>query len=128
MKKIFRMIVFSGLALFLTALWNKGFQVSFTPEVFLKALFLVAVLNYLIVPISKLVLLPLNILTLGLVSLLVYFLLFHFLLTRYSLVIIKGWVFPGFWLIGKTNINYWQNVLLSALSVTTIINFFEKTL
>jgi len=128
MKKIFRMIVFSALALFLTALWNKGFKVDFTPEVFLKALLLVAVLNYLIVPFSKLILLPLNILTLGLVSLLVYLLLFHFLLTRYSLVIIKEWLFPGFWLIGKTNINYWQNVLLSALSVTTIINFFEKTI
>jgi len=128
MKKIFRMIVFSALALFLTALWNKGFKVDFTPAIFLKALLLVAILNYLIVPLSKLILLPLNILTLGLVSLVVYFLLFHFLMTRYSLVIIKDWVFPGFWQIGKTSINYWQNVLLSAFSVTTIINFFEKIL
>ncbi len=128
MKKIFRMIVFSALALFLTTLWNKGFKVSFAPDIFLKALLLIAILNYLIVPISKLILLPLNVITLGMVSLLVYFLLFHFLLTRYSLVVIKDWIFPGFWLVGKTSINYWQNVLLSALSVTTIINFFEKTL
>ena len=126
MKKIFRIVLFSALALFLTALWNKGFKISFTPDIFIKALLLVAVLNYLIVPLSKLILLPLNILTLGMVSLLVYFLLFHFLLTRYSLVIIKDWTFPGFWLIGKTSINYWQNVILSALSVTTVINFFEK--
>jgi uncharacterized membrane protein YvlD (DUF360 family) len=132
MKKIIRMIGFSALAIYVTSYWNKGFVVGSNWQLLLKAALIIAIVNYLIVPITKLVLLPLNILTLGLVSTVVYFLIFYFILTRTSLFTIESWIFPGIsWggiAIKEANISLLLNVLVSALSITTIINLLEKTL
>ena len=57
MKKLLRMIIFSGVAIFLTALWNKGFIVKDDPMIYLKAALIIAAVYYLIVPASKLILL-----------------------------------------------------------------------
>ncbi len=126
------MLAFSAMAIYLTSLWNKGFSFSDNPADFLKATIIIGVLFYLIVPVTKLILLPLNIITLGAVGIAVYFLLFYFVITRWPLVTIKDWVFPGlsYWgiTIHKTSIGYLLNVILSALSMSTIINFLEALL
>jgi len=72
MKKIFRMIIFSGVAIFITALWNKGFVIKADPLIYLKASLIIALVYYLITPISKIILLPLNIFTFGFVSVIFY--------------------------------------------------------
>src|SRR3990167_10509850 len=95
MKKILRMIIFSLVAIFLTALWNKGFVIKADPMIYLKAALIIAAVYYLIVPVSKLILLPLNILTLGFVSVIFYAAIFYFLLNRFNVINIKEWVFPG---------------------------------
>ncbi|HEX7542556.1 MAG TPA: hypothetical protein VF385_00530, partial [Patescibacteria group bacterium] len=79
MKKILRMVIFSGVAIFLTALWNKGFIIKQDPIIYLKAALLIAAVYYLILPISKLILLPLNIISLGLVSVIFYSAVLFFL-------------------------------------------------
>ena len=84
MKKIFRMIIFSGVAIFLTSLWNSGFIIASDPMIYLKAALIIAAVYYLIIPISKIILLPLNILTLGFVSVIFYAAVFYFLLNRES--------------------------------------------
>lgn len=132
MKKILRMIIFSGVALYLTGLWNRGFTPSFELRNFITATLVIAVLFYLINPLSKLILLPINILTLGLFSTIIYFFLFHFLLNYFSVIEIKSWIFPGLsvngFVIKKIAVNYWANICLSAFSVSTIINLLEKIL
>jgi len=129
MKKIFRMLIFSALALFLTSLWDKGFLIKLDFMVLLKASLLVGAIYYLITPISKIILLPLNILTLGLMSTFVFCFLFYFLPSHFGLVTIKEWTFSGMTLfgfnIGKMFISKTFNVFVSAISVSTIINFFE---
>ncbi len=122
------MVAFSGAALYLTTLWNAGFKLNFQTEVFIKTVIITAALYYLIFPFAKLVLMPLNVITLGLAGLVVYFLLFHFFLVKFSLISITSWTFPGLYFIGKTQISYMANVAVSAFSVSTIINFFEKIL
>src|SRR3989344_1962563 len=95
MKKITRMLFFSTAAIYLTSLWNKGFQVDFNPEIFVKTIFLIALFYYLVIHVSKIILLPINLLTLGLLSSLLYFLLFYLFITHFSLLQIKPWEFSG---------------------------------
>ena len=129
MKKLFRMIIFSVAAIFLTALWNKGFVIREDPIVYLKAALIIAAVYYLIVPVSKLILLPLNILTLGFVSVIFYAVIFYFLLNRFQLINIGEWVFPGIKLFGITltemKISGLSNIFISSFSISTIINLLE---
>lgn len=130
MKKIFRMVIFSLAAIFLTSLWNRGFVIRGDTMIYLKAAFIIAAVYYLIVPVSKLILLPLNILTLGLVSVIFYAAIFYFLLNRFQLISIKEWVFPGVQLFGMTltkiKISGLSNIFISSFSISTIINLLEK--
>lgn len=132
MKKIARMMVFSAGALFITSLWNKGFVVNFTPTAFLKAVIVIALIYYLIIPISKVILLPLNIIFLGLASAVAYFLIFYFIINKSSVIEVKSWLFPGLHIAGlaiqKTNISYLGNIVLSSLSISFIINLLESLL
>lgn len=113
------MLFFSSAALFLTTLWNKGFIIDGEIQTYIKAALLVAMIYYLIRPLTKLVLLPLNILTMGLVSVAVYCLLFYFVTDFFSLIEISAWTFQGL-SISKT-----ANIFISAISVSTIINLIE---
>lgn len=132
MKKIFRMIIFSGLALYITSLWNKGFILNLDLKNFLIAMVIVAIVFYFINPIAKLILLPVNIITMGIMSLVAYILIFHFFLTNFSLIQLKEWVFTGITINGftlnKMAISYWANVCLTSLSVSFVINCLEKIL
>ena len=130
MKKIFRMIIFSVVAIFLTSLWNKGFIIKEDPMIYLKAALIIAAVYYLIVPVSKLILLPLNILTFGLVSIVFYALIFYFLLNRFNLISIEEWIFPGAKILGitlgKIKISETSNIFVSSFSISAIINLLEK--
>ena len=95
MKKILRMIVFSAVAIYFTSLWNKGFIIETDWMIYLKASLVIAAIYYLVVPVSKLILLPLNIITLGLVSVIFYSLVLYFFLNKFSLIQIKPWNFIG---------------------------------
>jgi len=132
MKKIFRMLIFSGLALYITSAWNKGFILNLDIKNYLIATIIVAIIFYFINPIAKLVLLPINIITMGIMSLVAYILIFHFFLTHFSLIQIKEWVFTGIsingFILKKMAISYWANVCLSSLSVSFVINCLEKIL
>lgn len=130
MKKIFRMIVFSALALYITSLWNNGFILNPNLLTFIKATVTLAVVYYLVIPISKLILLPLNIITLGLVSFLLYLFILHIASSGFSLFEITDWVFDGSSFlgvnIGKTHIGYFGNLILSSISISGIINILEE--
>ena len=129
MKKIFRMIIFSLVAIFLTSLWNKGFIIKADFFVYLKAALIIASVYYLIVPVSKLILLPLNILTLGFFSVIFYAGIFYFLLNRFQLISIDEWIFPGIQLFGmvltEMKISSLANIFISSFSISTIINLLE---
>ena len=130
MKKILRMIIFSGVAIFLTALWNKGFIIKQDPIIYLKAALLIAAVYYLILPISKLILLPLNIISLGLVSVIFYSAVLFFLFNRFNLITVKEWTFPGLkffsFIIAGMKISRILNIFVSSFSISTIINLLEK--
>lgn len=122
MKKICRMLVFSAFALLLTSLWNKGFMLSPDLKTFLIATVVLAIIFYIIVPLSKVLLLPLNFLTLGLFSFLVYIAILHFSSSTFHLFQIKEWRFNGY------EVPYLLNLVLSSLSISSIINLLEQLL
>ena len=130
MKKIFRMIIFSGVAIFVTALWNKGFIIKADPLTYIKAALVITAVYYLIIPASKLVLLPLNIITFGLISMIFYAFIFYFLLNNFNLINIKEWTFLGIKLLGITlgevKVSGLANIFVSSFSISTIINLLEK--
>jgi len=115
MKKILRMIIFSGVAIFLTALWNKGFIIKQDPIIYLKAALLIAAVYYLILPISKLILLPLNIISLGLVSVIFYSAVLLFLFNRFNLITVKEWTFPGL---------KFFSFIIAGMKISRILNIF----
>ena len=132
MKKISRMIIFSAIAIYFTSLWNRGFIIDYSLVGFTKAILIVTLIYYLIFPIVKLLLLPLNILTMGLASLVVYFFIFYFFINRYGIAQISAWKFNGLTIgeevINPIKINYSLNVVLTALSISTIINLIDSLL
>lgn len=132
MKKIFRMFLFSLVALYVTSVWNKGFLLHSDWTTLLKAAFAVALIYYVIVPVSKIVLLPINLLTLGLASTIVSLFLLYLLSHSFHLIDIKEWTFGGISLLGMTiqkmHISGGWNLVLSSISISVIVQSLEKLL
>lgn len=130
MKSIIRMIVFCAFALYVTSLWNKGFIIPSNAALFLEATVALTIVYYLILPLSRLILLPLNLLTLGLMSFVVFLFALHIISSQFHLITIQEWVFPGFsfWgiTIQKTPINYLFNLVVSSLSISVIIRTIKR--
>lgn len=132
MKKIFRMVIFSLISIFLITLIVKGFEIKPDIYSYLLAAVVLSLVYYLIIPILKLILLPLNILTLGLASFLAYLIIFNFVINRFNLLIIKPWHFDGLTIgsfsIPPIDLSYWPTLILVVVLYSTLINFFESIL
>lgn len=130
MKKIFKAPIIAAAAIFLTATWNKGFVLPKTIEGFILAALFITITVYLLIPLSKIILLPFNLISFGLVSFIFYIFLLHLVGSGFGWVLIKAWHFPGFGIFGLTipaiDLSYLGNLILSALSITTIINILNK--
>lgn len=126
------MIAFPLSALYITSLWNKGFIMKLDFTSFLTAVIVISIIWYILLPISKILLFPIQLLTMGLLSTIVYFLMFYFFVSKFSFIDIKSWVFPGVNLLGiviaKTQISFIANVFISSLSISSIINLEESLL
>ncbi len=130
MKKILRMIVFSGVGIYLTSLWDKGFIIHLEPLIFIETTLLIALAYYLIIPIAKTILLPINILTFGLLSIALYALTFYALSHYTTFIQINAWTFEGLNLAGvsihKMSVGYLPNLFLASLSVSAIIKLLDR--
>lgn len=128
-KKLFRMIVFSGVSLLLTSFVIQGFKPDMNPQPFLLTAFALGIFYYVINPLLRVVLLPVNILTLGLISFTVYIFLFAFVINRFGFVIIEPWVFKGGIFFGffipSISFNYLLTVVSSSLLYSFFINMLE---
>ncbi len=131
-KSPIRIVLFSGAALYITSLWNTGFAVKMDIVSFVSSATVVGVLFYIIKPMTKLALFPLNFLSFGLASFLVFSFLFYVTVTSFSFVTIQSWVFPGMKVLSitipKMPISGLQNIILSSLSISVIIKTLEKVL
>ncbi len=126
------MLLFSAFSLAVTSLWNRGFIISPDLASYVKASIAIAIIYYFITPITKLLLLPLNLITMGLMSTIAYFILFYLVFHAIPIITIRTWISPELSYnginISSYHIGYWQNVVLSAISVSSIINVLELVL
>jgi uncharacterized membrane protein YvlD (DUF360 family) len=126
------MVIFSGLSLYFTTLVISGFKIKGGAEAFIITTILLAIIYFIINPLTKLILLPLNLITLGLVSVVAYILLFNFVLGRFELASFHSWTFPGFKYgllsVPKIPFNYMATIAGSAILYSLIINLLMKLL
>jgi len=131
-KKLFRMFIFSAFALFLTSLWNKGFVLNDSVYYFVISVLSITIIYYLIAPILKLILLPLNLISFGIASFACILFLLHVLSSGFHLFNITTWTFEQMKLFGFTiptlHISYIANLILSSVSISGIINILEQFL
>ncbi len=129
MKRIIRGVIFSAVSLYLTSLLIQGFSIKYDLKSFAIATLILAAVYYLIIPLSKLILFPLNILTFGFISIIVYILLFNYVIHYFGFISIHSWTFEGFTFAGiiipKMQLSYFSTLISSALLYSTIINVFE---
>jgi len=132
MKKIFKAPIIAAAAIFLTAVWNKGFTLPLTIEQFIYAAIFITVTVYLLIPLSKIILLPFNAISFGLVSFIFYLFLLHLLSSGFGWIVIKAWQFSGFSILGfnipALDLSYLGNLILSALSISTVINILNAVI
>lgn len=130
MKKITRMIFFSSVALYSTPFIIKGWQLKGDFNSFIITALILAFFYYFIVPLTKIILLPLNIITLGIVSLVVYLFLFNYVINRFGLVSITPWLSEETKVVGLTipeiEFNYLQTLISSAVIYSTIVNLLDN--
>ena len=130
MRHIFRIFILASFALFLTSYWNAGFILSNSALNFVYGAIALTVLYIIIQPLMKVIFLPFNILTFGLFSFLVYVFLLHLISTSFGLFTVKTWHFPGlsiaFIIIPRLSITYFQNLVLSSFSLSSIINVLDQ--
>jgi hypothetical protein len=124
------MFIFSGIALYLVSLINKGFILPTDLNTFFQSILMIAFAYYLIVPVSKLVLLPINIFSFGLVSFGVFVLSIYIMSNHLGLITIKNWIFSGGTFLGITlssiTFDYTGNLILSSLLISIIIKLLES--
>lgn len=129
MKKILRSIVFSAISLYLTTLIVRGFIVKTDFKSYALAVLILAMVYYFVVPLTKLILLPLNILTLGLISTIAYIFIFNYVISYFGFVSIQSWSFPGAnvygFIIPKLGFNYLGTLITAAILYSGIINLAE---
>lgn len=122
MKIVTRSIAFSAAALYLTSLWNKGFYVESSLSMFIISALVLALFQYLLRPLLKIVVLPLSLITFGLAEFALNIALFYVFSTLLGFVDIRGWTFLGYELSGLANL------VLSSVSVSVIIGVLNKLL
>ncbi len=132
MKRIIKAIAFSAIAIYLTSLWNRGLVLPEHLDGFIKAGLVIALIYYIILPLSKIILMPLNLLTFGLMSFIFYLFVLHLLNRGFTILTITGWHFPGWQILGINfpagEISYLGNLVLTSLSLSSIINILELVL
>jgi len=132
MKKLFRMFIFSAFALFLTSLWNRGFVLSDNVSSFIISVIAITVIYYLIAPLLKIILLPLNLVSFGIASFCCILFLLHLLSSGFHLFSVSPWTFKELnlflFVMPTFKISYILNLILSSVSISGIINTLERFL
>ncbi len=132
MKRLFRILIFSSTAVYLTSLWNKGFSFKGDLLVLLEFAAVFTIVFFLIRPILKIIVWPFNLLTFGFVGGVVNLLLFFGLFYLFPEFRITSWTFPGGNFLGvnlpKIYINEFWNFFLVIFSISFLISFLDNLL
>jgi len=130
MRVFIRNIIFNSFALWLTSQILPGLDISDGWQKLLAAGLILCILMFLVKPILKILLLPLNFLTFGILTWFINVFLIYLLSILVPDVTVKSWVFNGISTYGLSiaplKITYFFALVLSALMITTIVKVLEQ--
>jgi len=129
MKLFLRTTLIHLTTLYLTNLIFAGFHIQTNPSTLISAAIVFVILNKLVKPVIKLLLLPINLITLGLFSWLVNVITLFLLQITVPGITIKSFIFSGINLYGFTapamEISTFFSYLLSSIIIWAIINLIK---
>jgi uncharacterized membrane protein YvlD (DUF360 family) len=128
MKSLLRHIFINYLIIYLASLIYPGFSVTATIKTLLTASIIWLLLNKIVKPIIKLLLLPINLITLNLFSWLVGFLTLFLLQVFADGVSISSYFFPGFSYSGFSVPSFNVNIFLSYLATSILLNSLQSVI
>jgi len=127
MKNIIRIFIYNSLALYLAIQILGTIQISDMPDGFIITAGALTLLNMLIKPILKIIVLPINLITFGLLSWIVNVGILYILVSFVSYVNIQPLQFAGFSYHGISvsafSLNDWQTYIATSLLIAIIESF-----
>lgn len=126
MKAILRHIFVNYLIIYLASLIYPGFSVNSSVKTLLTAAIIWLLLNKIVKPIIKLLLLPINLITLNLFSWLVGFLTLFLLQVFADGVKVSSYFFPGFSSGGFSLPAFNINIFFSYLVISILLNTLQS--
>ncbi|KKU00301.1 MAG: hypothetical protein UW99_C0002G0003 [Candidatus Collierbacteria bacterium GW2011_GWC2_45_15] len=124
MKRLLRTISINLLVLYLVDLVYPGFSIKHDPKVLLTAAVIWLLLNKVVKPIIKLLLLPINLITLNLFAWVVSLLTLFLLQSIVGDIEIVSYQFPGYSVEGFVVPPLFINLFFSYLITSTLLNTF----
>ncbi len=128
MKPLLRSISINLLVIYLCDLIYPGFSISHNLKVLLTASIIWMLINKIVKPIIKLLLLPINLITLNFFSWVVGLLTLFLLQSLVGEIDIKPFQFPGFSHLGFVIPPIYLNLFFSYLITSTLLNFILNSI
>lgn len=129
MKVLLRAILLNLLVLYLTDVVYPGFSLNHTAKALLSAAIIWWILNKIVKPIIKILLLPINLITLNLFSWVINVLTLILLQMIVDGVKISTYAFPGFnfegFVIPPINVNLFFSYLITSITLNTFMSFIK---
>ncbi|GIW63395.1 MAG: hypothetical protein KatS3mg091_197 [Patescibacteria group bacterium] len=122
MKKIARTFLFTLISVYLTTLWNTGFNISTNLENLIYISVVLTIVFLIIQPILKLIIFPINFMTMGILGAILNFILFYFVFNTFLGVNISGINLFGIYFSPLINL------IIVVLSISFINNLLDKFL
>ena len=124
MKHLIRVFLFNVFALWLTSQWIPGLVAPGGWQTILFAGFTLSLLMLIVVPILKILFIPINILTFGLLSWLINVIVIYLLTVFVPEIQVKPWIFAGAtwagFVITPIHFSYFMALVATSLCVTAI--------
>lgn len=132
MRSLIVRVLGTALSFYITACLVKGFQLDATWVSYITASAIFVILNWLILPLVKLLLLPINLLTLGLFRWVASVIVLYFFDLIYSGLAISSYYFSGFstgWIaIPAGNVSLFWTLIFSSLSISLSYSLISSLL
>ncbi|GIW63078.1 MAG: hypothetical protein KatS3mg090_0904 [Patescibacteria group bacterium] len=122
MKKIARTFLFTIISVYLTTLWNQGFNISTDIENLIYISVILSIVFLVIQPILKLIIFPINFVTMGVLGAVLNFILFYYVFNNFLGINIFETTLLGI------KLSPLFNLVLVVLSITFINNLLDKLL
>lgn len=132
MRQLLVRILGTSLSFYVATLLVQGFQLTATWESYLIAAVIFTLLNWVVLPLIKLLLLPINLLTLGIFRWIAHVIILYIFDVIYDGITISAYTFPGFSSslisLPPGNVSLFWSLVLSSLVISVTYSIISTLL